>query len=84
MLFDTHSSVEHLAMMEVRNQIQIDRQCLAFPEGAGTSSCQDGGALKVEVLLKGGNSRISCSSLNLLSPALKLSKLFLPGKTEVG
>ena len=56
MLFDTHSSVEHLAMMEVRNQIHIDRQCLTFPEGAWTSSCQDGGALKVEILLKGGNS----------------------------
>ena len=56
MLFDTHSSVEHLAMMEVRNQIHIDLQCLAFAEGAGSSSCQDGGALKVEVLLKGGNS----------------------------
>ena len=35
MLFDTHSSVEHLAMMEVRNQIHIDRQCLTFQRVLG-------------------------------------------------
>ena len=54
MLFDTHSSVEHLAMMEVNQSIQnMGPMSILCSESVGTSSCQDGWTLKVEVLLQG-------------------------------
>ena len=57
MLFDTHSSVEHLAMMEVVKFLGIDflkvKNTILTSESAGPASSEDGRAIQTEVLLKG-------------------------------